>query len=96
MRRTSEILRLKYEVGLSNRQIARSCGLTHTTVSNYLSRVQEAGLCWPLPEGLDEDRFQALLFPDTSEDFKPTRSLPDMNRIHKELRRKHVTLRLLW
>ena len=96
MRRTSEILRLKYEVGLSNRQIARSCGLTHTTVSNYLSRVLAAGLCWPLSEGLDEDRFQALLFPDTSEDFRPPRPLPDMDRIHKELRRKHVTLRLLW
>ena len=96
MRRTSEILRLKYEVGLSNRQIARSCGLTHTTVSNYLSRVKKAGLCWPLSEELDEDRFQALLFPNTSEDFQPTRTLPDMDRIHKELRRKHVTLRLLW
>ncbi len=96
MRRTSEILRLKYEVGLSNRQIARSCGLTHTTVSNYLSRVKKAGLCWPLSEELDEDQFQALLFPNTSEDFQPTRTLPDMDRIHKELRRKHVTLRLLW
>ena len=49
MRKTVEILRLKHEVGLTNRQIARSCGLTHPTVSNYLERAADAGLTWPLP-----------------------------------------------
>ena len=29
MRKTTEILRLKHEVGLTHRQIARSCGLSH-------------------------------------------------------------------
>jgi len=96
MRKAAEILRLKYEAGLTNRQIARSCGVGRGTVSNYLERVEKAGISWPLPEGLDEEQFQKLLFPDAAAGFRPSRTLPDMEQIHKELRRKHVTLRLLW
>ena len=55
MRKTTEILRLKHEVGLTHRQIARSCGLSHPTVSKYLERAQHAGLGWPLPENVDAD-----------------------------------------
>jgi DNA-binding transcriptional regulator LsrR (DeoR family) len=35
MRKIKEILRLKYQAGLSHRQIARSCGISHTTVSTW-------------------------------------------------------------
>ena len=96
MRKTTEILRLKYAVGLTNRQIARSCGVTHTTVSNYLARVQDAGLVWPLPEELDEERLLGLLFPEVLSGSLSSRPLPDMAYIHTELRRKHVTRQLLW
>ena len=99
MRKTSEILRLKHEVGLSRRQIACSLGLTHPTVSKYLESARAAGLTWPLPEDLDEDRLHQLLFPeadDLVEPSRPARPLPDMADIHKALRRKHVTLQLLW
>ena len=78
MRKTTEILRLKYEAGLTNRQIARSCGVTHTTVSNYLERVQEAGLGWPLPDEMDEERLQRLLFPEAFSGSQSSRPLPDM------------------
>jgi|TARA_B100000315_G_scaffold204928_1_gene198515 transposase len=99
MRKTSEILRLKHEVGLTNRQIAASLGLTHPTVSKYLAHALEAGLTWPLPEELDEDRLDQRLFPapDVHEiSSQPLRPLPDMAHVHKELRRQHVTLQLLW
>lgn len=96
LRKTTEILRLKYEVGLTNRQIARSCGVTHTTVSNYLNRVESAGLGWPLSDEMDEGRLQGLLFPGPGEHPASSRPMPDMTYIHKELRRKHVTRRLLW
>ena len=65
MRKTSEILRLKHEVGLTNRQMACSLGLTHPTVSKYLDHAREAGLTWPLSEGLDEDVLDQRLFPAT-------------------------------
>ena len=96
MRKTTEILRLKHEVGLTHRQIARSCGLTHPTVSKYLERAQRAGLVWPLPEDVDEEQLQALLFPETDDGQRSSRPLPDMDYIHKELRRAHMTLQLLW
>ena len=95
MRKTTEILRLKHEAGLSERQIARSCGVSRRTVSTYLTRVEEAGLGWPLPESLNEEQLQVLLFPEPGV-CRPSRPLPKMGYIHKELRRKHVTLRLLW
>ena len=95
MRKIREILRLKHEAGLTNRQIAHSCGLSRSTIANYLERAGKAELAWPLPDTLDEEKLHQRLFGDTPP-VVPTRPLPDMAHIHKELRRKHVTLQLLW
>ena len=38
MRKIKEVLRLKFDRGLENRQIARSCSIPHSSVANYLSR----------------------------------------------------------
>ena len=102
MRQIQEILRLKHEHRLSVREIARSCGLPASTVSDYVVRAQAAGLGWPLPEGLDEEQIQhRLLNPtrgqsDAAPPPQPARPLPDWPEIHRELRRRSVTLRLLW
>ena len=52
MRKTKEVLRLRFELGLGQRQIARSCGMGLGTVHEYLERAAAAGIGWPLPEGL--------------------------------------------
>ena len=91
----SKILRLKHEAGLTNRQIAQSCGRSRSTIANYLERAEKAGLAWPLPDTFDEEKLHQLLFGDTPP-LASSRPLPDMAHIHKELRRKHVTLQLLW
>ena len=96
MRKMREILRLKYAVGLSNRQIARSCGISHRTVAEYVRRAEEARLEWPVPEGIDDTRLEELLFGEQTPFSRATRPLPDMEYIHRELRRKGVTLYLLW
>lgn len=44
MRKIYEILRLKFDHGLSNRDIALSVGVSRSTVIDYLLRVQAAGL----------------------------------------------------
>ena len=50
-----DIIRLRFELGLTHRQTASSTGVTRGTVSNVLKRVQEAGVAyWPLPEAFDE------------------------------------------
>ena len=48
MRKLHEILKLKYETGLTHREIAKACGIGVGTVSLYVTRVREAGLSWPL------------------------------------------------
>ena len=62
MRKAKEISRLKYELGLSNRQIARSCGVSRKTVAEYIRRAEEFGITWPLAEGTDNPRLEEFLF----------------------------------
>ena len=47
-RSIKEVLRLKYEAGLSNRDIAKGCGICHKTVKEYLTRARASGLSWPM------------------------------------------------
>lgn len=96
MPRVREILRLHAEMGLSGRAIARSLGISPSTVTSVLGRVKAAGLSWPLPSEFDDDALlEARLFPSPS--GRPTSiHEPDWSQIHKELRRKGVTLLLLW
>jgi transposase len=96
MRKIKEVLRLKWERGLSNRQIAAACGVSRPTVSEYLRRLAEAGLNWPLPEDLSEARLEQLLFPLPPDLPAQVRGIPDWQQIHDELKGKHVTLFLLW
>jgi transposase len=94
MRKLSEVLRLSLEQKASIRQIARSCCLARSTVSDYLGRARVAGLGWPLPEGLDEDGLERRLFPVREADG--TRPALDMVYLRNEMRKKSMTLQLLW
>ena len=95
MRKIREILRLKHEAGLSNRAIARACSIGKETVREYLGRAGEAGLSWPLEEGLSEEAIECRLFPMPIR-ARDGRDLPDWAEIDRELRQKGVTRRLLW
>ena len=96
MRKIKEVLRLKWERGLSNRQVAAACGISRPTVSEYLRRAAEAELGWPLPEDLSEAQLEQRLFPPPPDLPAQARGIPDWKRIHDELRGKNVTLFLLW
>ena len=52
MRKLKEVLRLA-SLGLSQHQIARSCSISQSTVSEYLAAAQAAGVRWPLPADWD-------------------------------------------
>jgi transposase len=94
MRHLHEILRLRHESKLSQREIARSLSIGLGTVSEFLGRAERAGLCWPVPEGLD-DRVLAERFYPARVGGRP-RPLPEMAYVHAELRRPGVTLQRLW
>lgn len=56
-----------------------------------------AGLDWPALVAMDEAALAAALFPPASTgQSRGERVLPDVLSIHRELRRKGVTLQLLW
>ena len=61
MRKIEEILRLKYEMGLTHREITRSCAVSASTVSECVTHAKAASVSWPLPEGLDGAELEALL-----------------------------------
>ncbi len=96
MRKVKEALRLKFSCGLSVSGIARSLCVARSTVSEYLSRADSAGISWPLPDDIDDDALERLVFPVFSSDPSLTRPRPDFSEVHKELKRKGVTLLLLW
>jgi transposase len=96
MRKIREILRLKWECGLSRRQIAESCQVARPTVTDYLERATAVGLFWPLPADLDESALERLLFPTAPQQPEPTRPMPEWAEVHSELQRKGMTLFLLW
>lgn len=95
MRKISEVLRQCYELKRSHRDIARSLNISKTTVSDYLRRAKLAGISWPLPKSAsEEDLYNQLFLPVTN---KPKhRPLPDWEWVYQELRKKGVTLQLLW
>ncbi len=95
MRTTHEILRLRWACGLTNRQIARSCGVARSTVAECLRRATAAGLTWPLPPDLDEAALAARLYPPPPA-VVLDRPQPVWADLHAELRRPGVTLQLLW
>ncbi len=95
MRKIREALRLRAD-GLSDRQMALSLSLGRATVSDYLRRADVAGLSWPLPADLSDGDIEGLLFPRTAGDVCGSYPQPDWAYMHGELRRKGVTLSLLW
>ncbi len=95
MRKISEVLRQRHELNSSHRDIARSLNISKTTVSDYLSRARAAGICWPLPEGCGEkELFERLFLPVVNPANQ--RTMPNWEWVYQELRKKGVTLQLLW
>ncbi len=97
MRKVKEVLRLRFESGLGQCQIARSCGMGLGTVHEYLEKAVVAGIPWPLPEGLGEEELEAKLFRNQPVQAAAVRqrSQPDWNTIHPQQHR-HLTLQFVW
>ncbi|MBM3464173.1 MAG: IS21 family transposase [Armatimonadetes bacterium] len=96
MRNIREVLRLTFDhPTLTQRAVAAACRISPSTVGSYLDRFEASGLSWPLPPDLDDHALEKRLFR-----LEPvetvSRPVPDWAHVHKELRRKHVTLALLW
>ena len=99
MRKIKEILRLRFDCKCSHEEIAKSVGIGSTTVGECLNRTKKANISWPLPDGLTDEQLETSLYPSVQKlNVKPKdeRGKIDWVYIHQELKRKHVTLMLLW
>jgi transposase len=96
MRKFKEVLRL-HSLGLAQRQIAQSCSIGQSTVSEYLQAAAAAQLSWPEVAGWDERRLESVLPKAPAASARGRAPAPDFAAIHTELQQdKHLTLQLLW
>lgn len=95
MRKIKEVLRLRYQESLTHRQIATSLNISASTVHDYVGLAKIHGLSWSSMDGMSEEALYQLLYkPVTSKSRE--RMQPDWEKVHQELRKKGVTLMLLW
>lgn len=94
MQKIHEILRLKYESKLSHEKIARALSLSKGVVAKYVSAAQAHGVSWPLTQ--EHEAALERLFDSPVQESSSARAKPDCFELHTELKRKGVTLRLLW
>ncbi|MDD4986821.1 MAG: IS21 family transposase [Dehalococcoidales bacterium] len=99
VRKIKEILRLKLDCGISEREIARSCQVSRSTVADYLRRTAAARLTWSEASAITESQLEERLFPTEHVPSSVKRPPPDCEHIYNELRtyRKfNLTLSQLW
>ena len=95
MRKIREALRLRAD-GFSGRRVAQSLSVGRATISEYFRRADLEGLSWPLAAGLSDMELERRLFPYVPGEARRGVPQPDGAYVHAELRRKGVTLSLLW
>ncbi len=97
MRRVREILRYHHEHGLGHKAIAIRVGAAPSTVRETLRRAKASSLGWPLDEAVGDTALEAALYQPAGTKTGHRRCPEaDWAAVHRELRRKHVTLQILW
>jgi DNA-binding Lrp family transcriptional regulator len=92
MLKTRKILRLKHDLGLSLREIGKSCNCGKSTVSEVLERAEKAKIVWPIE--MSDKQLMSLLYPPVESKNSPPE--PNMEYVFCEMKKKSVTLMLLW
>ncbi|MFH1778194.1 MAG: IS21 family transposase [Candidatus Omnitrophota bacterium] len=94
MRKIREILRLGLQCGLSNREISRSCNVSRSTVSKYLETVRRENITYPELVKMEDGQLSEVF--NQKRPGPTCKPQPDWAYIHQELKKKGVTLTLLW
>ena len=96
MRKIKDVLRLKFEAGLSYRQISASTKLSLGKITDLVQKVEASAYPWQELLGMDEAPLLHLLYPGVVPDTRSGFVQPDWPTVHLELHRKGVTKQLLW
>jgi Sigma-70, region 4 len=81
MRKVREVLRLRHALGVSERQIAVTVGVSRSTVGEYLRRAGVIGITWPVPEGIDDGELEWRLFTPPVFEERSSQPLPDWSYV---------------
>ena len=95
MRKVRDVLRLKHTLGMSLRQISEATGIGKTVVGEYVRRAGVIGITWSVPGEIDDAELERRLFPVPGETAAPRPAI-DWRQVHEEMKRRSVTLVLLW
>ena len=95
MRKIRDVLRYRHSAGLSLEATARALNLSKGVVAKYIRLASAAGLSWPLPDELDDGGLEKLHYRQVAA-REPTYAEPEYALVHQELKKKGVTLTLLW
>src|SRR5215211_2430477 len=96
MRKVRDVLRLKHTLGMSLRQISEATGIGKTVVGEYVRRAGVIGVTWPVPDAIDDAELDRRLFPIAGDGPAAPRPTIDWRKVHEEMKRRSVTLVLLW
>jgi transposase len=96
MRKIREILRLTFECGRSQREIASSLSVSVGSIAGYLKRTRAAGLTWEIAQTLTDNEVEALVYHYDNPKQTSRRAPIDFAHVHHELHRSTATLELLW
>ena len=94
MRHVREILRLGLDQKMSYRAIGRSLGVSKNTARKYIETALRLGWDWGKVCGTGDEELAKVMGAKPKREM--VRPLPDLPRIHTELKRPGVTLSLLW
>ena len=94
MSKIKDILRLRFDAGLSLRDISKCCSVGPATVSEILSRFATSGLSWPLPDETSDTELEKAVY--KGKNSSKHKRQPDFALMHQELKRKGMTKLLLW
>jgi transposase len=95
MRKIKDVLRLKLQAGLSHERIAAALGVSKGAVTKYCILAAACGLDWPTVAELSETALERRLLAGRAD--RPSHYVaPDFGLVHQEMRRKGMTLTLLW
>ncbi len=95
MRQIREILRYRFENGVSFNKISDALKISKGSVVNTVKRFEESKLSWPLSDELSDSDLEHQLYPpEKSKSFNE--HYPTISYLEKEMKRPHVTLQLLY
>jgi transposase len=94
VRKIREILRLLWDCGLSQRQVASCCGISKTAVAECTARASAGGLTREIVATLSDLALEQRLYPTV--ESASQRPEVDWSDVHRQLKTKGVTMHLLW